>query len=583
MKNLTGITLLAVFLLSACGGGGGGSKDGGSSEKVQTGQFIDSPVEGLRYETDSQDGTTNADGEYEYVDGESIRFYFGDWLVGEAPAAPEMTPFSLHGAAGLDDIVQFERWWNSNVQSRYQTDVRAETRAINLAFLLQNLDLDGDPSNGITLPDNLSDLTTGYELELERLVNQFKNLRAVRGVITRARISGLWPNGLRVRGYPEVVAHLAETLYPTAETSVQTGQTFANTTSGLDTPYSITSYFIDADGRRIRDERDTDADGTPDTRTTYTRNALGLRTITEVDTGVDGSIDNLYTTSYTEYGLQTRDLRDNGNDGVEYDWRATYNDSGRYTLIERYDNGALSVRNEYAYLPDGTFDFILRDSDGDGTIDERITYEHIDGLVMKVSYDTGNDGTVNRMIRYERNTAGDLTLYEDDTDNDGAANSIQRYTYNAAGLRTRYESDSNADGTANVVLIDTYNDLGQALESQTDSDGDGVFDRFTRTTYNAQGFRTLYESDHDSDPEVDNRITYTLDANGNAIKTETDTNDDFVADRITETMYNSYNQVTRRDSDNDADGTPENRTEYGYTVVTANDWHNRLNFFRFTF
>jgi len=580
MKILTGITLSAVFLLSACGGGGG---KGGSSEGVRTGQFIDSAVEGLRYETDTQDGTTNVDGEFEYIDGESIRFYLGDWMIGEAPAAPQMTPFSLHGVDLINDIAQFERWWNSNVQSRYQSDVRAETRAMNLTFLLQNLDLDGDPDNGIMLPDNQTELTEGYVLDLERLGHSFLTQRAVRGVITRARLSGQWPNGLRVRTFPEIVAHLTDSLYPDAQASVRTREAFSNTSSGIGTPFSITNRFYDSNGRLSRLDRDTDADGAPDDRTTYTRNELGLATLTEVDNGANGSIDNVYTTTYTSYGVQTRDLRDNGNDGAEYDWRADYNDWGRYTLIERYDNSALSVRNIYNYRPDGTFDFILRDTDGDGTLDERITYEHTDGLVTRVSYDTGDDGTVDREIRYERNSMGDTTVYEDDTDANGAPDSIIRYRYNAAGYRTRFEQDSDADGTPNYVQTITYNDLGQQLVTETDSDGDGVFERMNRSEYNAEGHRTFYESDHDDDPAIETRITYTLDADGNAIRLETDTNDDFVADSINLRTYNEYGQSLVNDTDSNADGIIDNRTEYTYELVVANDWYNRLSFFRFGF
>ena len=583
MKLLTGIGLSALFLITACGGGGGGGKSGDDSPDVRMGQFIDSPVQGLRYETDTQNGITNADGEFEYIDGESIRFYFGSWLVGEAIATPELTPFSLNGVNGIDDIAQFERWWISNVQGSYHTDVRDETRAMNLAFLLQNLDLDSDPENGITLPDNLSDLTDGYVLDLERLGHSFLVQRAVRGVITRARSSGLWPNGLRVRTFPEVADHLVKNLYPNAQASVRIREEFSNSTSGIGTPNSVTNRFYDGDGRLSRLERDTDADGSPNTRTTYTRNDLGLAIITEVDSDVDGSIDNLYTSTYTSYGVQTRDLRDNGNDGVEYDWRAEYNDFGRYTIIERYDNGTLAVRNEYSYLSDGTFDFILRDTDGDGSLDERITYEHTDGLSTSVSYDTGNDGTVDRVVSYQRNAMGDITVYEDDTDANGAPNLIIRYSYNAAGHRTRFEQDSDADGAPNYVQTTTYNDLGQQLVTETDSDGDGVFERMNRSEYNAEGFRTLYESDHDDDPAIETRITYTLDANGNAIRFETDTNDDFVADSINIRTYNEYGQNLINDTDSNADGVIDNRTEYTYELVVANDWHNRLGFFRFGF
>ncbi len=64
---------MSFLLLSACGGGGGGSDE----ESVLTGEFIDSAVSGIRYETATRSGSTNGDGQFEYLSGETVRFYIG--------------------------------------------------------------------------------------------------------------------------------------------------------------------------------------------------------------------------------------------------------------------------------------------------------------------------------------------------------------------------------------------------------------------------------------------------------------------------------------------------------------------------
>ena len=43
---------------------------------VQTGAFIDSPVEGINFRTETQSGTTNAAGEFQYLAGESVTFFY---------------------------------------------------------------------------------------------------------------------------------------------------------------------------------------------------------------------------------------------------------------------------------------------------------------------------------------------------------------------------------------------------------------------------------------------------------------------------------------------------------------------------
>lgn len=116
-----------VLLLAGCGGGGG--SDGGST--FANGVFLDSPVEGLRYEVGSLVDFTDEDGGFRYLPGRQISFYIGDILLGRAPGAPVLTPVDLVAGASLVT--------NPSVTNRIR--------------FLQTLDDDYDPTNGIHITE----------------------------------------------------------------------------------------------------------------------------------------------------------------------------------------------------------------------------------------------------------------------------------------------------------------------------------------------------------------------------------------------------------------------------------------------
>ena len=92
-----------------------------------TGQFIDSPVQGLRYQSASFSGTTNAAGEFQYRIAESTDFFAGSLSLGRFHNNAYITPFSS----------------NTNSADR--------DKAKNTLRLLQSLDDDGIPENGIDI------------------------------------------------------------------------------------------------------------------------------------------------------------------------------------------------------------------------------------------------------------------------------------------------------------------------------------------------------------------------------------------------------------------------------------------------
>jgi len=123
----------ASFVLTGCGGGSSGSDsddNGGDKEPViNMGVFLDSAVGNLSYRTASQNGSTDSQGRFNYVEGEDVTFSIGTLDFPVVKAAGVITPMTLSGDAAL-----------SNQQ------------VTNIAILLQSLDTNSNPDDGITIP-----------------------------------------------------------------------------------------------------------------------------------------------------------------------------------------------------------------------------------------------------------------------------------------------------------------------------------------------------------------------------------------------------------------------------------------------
>ena len=81
--------LLALFAVAACGGGGGDDDSGDSEPQIISGVLLDSPVINIGYRTETQEGVTNARGEFNYVAGETVTFFIGDLVFPPVPASAD--------------------------------------------------------------------------------------------------------------------------------------------------------------------------------------------------------------------------------------------------------------------------------------------------------------------------------------------------------------------------------------------------------------------------------------------------------------------------------------------------------------
>ena len=123
MKKLFNFSLLVTAsLLTACG-------NSDAPKTIKQGVFVDAPVEGLSYVTTSGlTGTTNAAGVFNYVAGDSVTFSLGSVKFPSVVAGDLVSPLELTGASSAN-----------------------HPGALAIARLLQSVDSDGNPDNGITV------------------------------------------------------------------------------------------------------------------------------------------------------------------------------------------------------------------------------------------------------------------------------------------------------------------------------------------------------------------------------------------------------------------------------------------------
>ncbi|NNF98043.1 MAG: hypothetical protein HKM93_01570 [Desulfobacteraceae bacterium] len=427
-----------ITLIGACGGGGGGGSDG---SELQTGSFIDGPVAGLAYETDTQSGETNTDGNFFYFEGETVRFSVGDIEIGEAAGAATITPFDLAGltppTAAIEICRLVNQFYNANSPTLYN-------RVVNIAVFLQTLDEDGDAANGIVIPTGMHTLSTGVTLDFGQFFYEFTDDINFRRLLAAGRSDGLWGGTRAIRNPFYAIDALYAGLGLTPSIAAVSQIKYDDNANG--TVDKIETITYDTNGSPTRYEEDSDANGTANSIYTYTYDANGNQIRDEEDSNANGTANSIYTNTYDANGNKTQQVYDSNANGTA---------NSIYT--NTYDANGNRIRREY-------------DSDANGTANSVETY----------SYDTN----------------GNKTRYEEDSDANGTANSIYTYTYDANGNRIRREYDSDANGTANSVETYSYDANGNQTGIEYDSDANGTPNKIEIYNYtNVNRWRVLFRFD----------------------------------------------------------------------------------------
>ncbi|MFQ1874404.1 hypothetical protein ACK359_09775 [Aeromonas veronii] len=140
-KNVLALSVVAALsslALAGCGGGGDGastdngnnSGNGGNATKpTESATFIDSPVEGLAYTCGRYSAFTNKQGKFLFNDGDTCTFKLGSIQLGETQLKKGQTLVTPYTIAEKGD----------------------KDRAIRIAALLQTMDGNNNPDDGIQL------------------------------------------------------------------------------------------------------------------------------------------------------------------------------------------------------------------------------------------------------------------------------------------------------------------------------------------------------------------------------------------------------------------------------------------------
>lgn len=219
------VSVLLSGLLAACGGGTGAPTASSSSTSVTLlkGRLIDSAVSGVNFKITTTDGkvvtgVTDDSGTFQYEQGQAVVFSIGNIELPAALGEATVTPLSM--AQGGDGPI-----------------------ASNVAYFLQSLDFDLDPSNGITIDSKVASLAamsafTTSPIDWSQDTALFIANRSLKTLWTQAK--ALNPDNTVVPPIPpktpeETDKHLAETLFGSLDTQApQTEGCVAST--GLNNP-----------------------------------------------------------------------------------------------------------------------------------------------------------------------------------------------------------------------------------------------------------------------------------------------------------------------------------------------------------
>jgi len=180
---------LCLMFLFSCGAG----PDYYVPDNIYEGVFIDSPVENLVYETASLKGETDNKGFFKYRLNEYITFYIGKIKIGRTIAKPEISPIDL-----VEDA--------SSVGNQAVT---------NICRLLQSLDIDNYPSNGITLSEHLKNSLEDefISIDFNQSFEDFENDTNIEQLFNKLIQDGIIHNDHVLLSNQEAQKHFRKTLY----------------------------------------------------------------------------------------------------------------------------------------------------------------------------------------------------------------------------------------------------------------------------------------------------------------------------------------------------------------------------------
>jgi YD repeat-containing protein len=548
----------AAACVAACGGGTGGF-DPSAQSPVLIGHFSDGSVDGLGYSTRTLSGVTDSGGAFRYRQGETVAFSIGDAVIGQVPGAAEIDALDL--VAGAPVFVTRTTMLNAFGELDSGTrdaELIAFNRFLNIIGLLQTIDVDSNPDNGISIDQNLAAMFSGIQLNLESSFETFRSAQPLKGILHQASAQGL----LRTAQFRKVGRTLDHFYsfqgipYSAARPVRVTTDIDADTDPGIDLTLTI---VYDADGNEAGSSQI--AGGSPFMQIDFSYDEFGNRLTDVRDLDVDGNVERALAYSYDANGNLILVTEDAGGDGVfEQINSYTYDDRGnRASHSEDRDaDGSIDFITTYSYDHAGRVIVAMSDSDADGVAETDFLSTYNDnGQLTSYAVDFGPDGIPDNLDTYTYDTDGNLTSFIHDFGADEILEHIRTYEYDAAGNETAVLYDNNADGLPDSIVTKTYDANNNQTSEVNDNNGDGTIDHRATWAYDANGNPTSFMADSGADGTIDMITTYAHDSAGNRTSISIDNNADGNADSVTSTTYDANGNVTSESVDGNGDGIPE--------------------------
>lgn len=479
--------------------------DGTNEPTVLTGVFKDGAVEGLTFETATQSGTTNGNGEFSYVEGETVTFKIGELVLGSATGQDLITPITL--AQTLDANATIENPVSQNI-----------------AALLQTLDIDGDESNGITITEELASTITITEIDFSQPIEAVladiviqigQSLGLALNVVYPSEAAENMAASLGISfSAPEnlVVSHFVNGIQPFFQTwdyTYTSTSAIYKTTFNADGALQAVAVVARYSGKVFYEAEvnSTNANGLPESLllTTYGANSLkgtysatnatnqrlvqltynALNQISVIGFVVpDGSrIDNNYITAHDTANRPLSYFRDFAEEDPTRDftitWNLTYNNdliatAQRIYNDQRADNSSFYSRRNFNYTYNDqnnisliTYDRLFEDNFFQNG--ELVFTSSEASVTDSFEYDTNN-----KLVSYVESQQG--------TTSDGVSfSSTGTYTYDQNEVLTlnTYESSNGQVGTTIYqkgvqTSSETYNNGQITYESENFEDGSSI-------------------------------------------------------------------------------------------------------------
>lgn len=542
MSRVRFIFFSLIVVLSACDGDSAGDPVVMPRVPLVSGTFV-GPVEGLRYETASTDGVTDATGAFEYRDGENVRFYVGDILLGEVAGGSEISVLDLAGIESPPVTAREVRAVVNQIES-FKLATPFEVAA-NIASFLYTVDDDADAGNGIRISSDLHDLAVGRSINFMLTYDKFPEQFPLMKLLGEAHL------------YDIFVA---------------------------DRPLRNAGFAMDQLYQHVLGVQP----------------QIDVVVETQTDEGNDGVIDSIEKIVYDLGGYLTEESVDHDNDGVvDVMQRNSYEQvSGnilkhesmshigpKISINYSYDARGLRTQEEFDQYADDTFDEVIGytyneygqpllkmiDSDLDGHADYQTTYVYdLHGNQIGANHDHDNNGAVDSRVVYTFDSNGCMTSKNHYSEPGSVLGSHYRATCNEQGWITSEASDALGNGDDYRYYVE-YAENGQPSRLSVDGEfADGVIDYHRVYTYNDDGYLVKQVVEDAATGDVTSISKYTRDALGNIVSYSFDANNDGVPEQSYERSYDLDGAARSQLTDSDGDGAVDVREVY--TLAQGSQW-----------